>query len=198
MQDKITAANDEEILSANFDGEDLDRLQKVSAEDRRHLENWAAMGAALRGELADKTDMGFADAVMARIETSAPAEQPVAEPEKKVRVLSLRKLGFLFGQVAAAASICMVTIFGYQAWNADDNAADSTQAVGTMGTVGGVNLASYQNRGGGAITLDAQPQAPQASPLSPREQRDLAEKRQQEESRINNYLRGYVLDTAAN
>ncbi|MGN0909498.1 MAG: RseA family anti-sigma factor [Succinivibrio sp.] len=197
MQDKNTAVNDEEILSANFDGEDLGRLHEVSAEDRRHLENWAAMGAALRGELPDHADMGFADAVMARIAREEPAEQPVAEPEKKVRMLSLRKLGFIFGQAVAAASICMVTIFGYQAWNADDNASD-TQAVGTMGTIGGVNLASYQNRGSGAITLDAQPQLQQAASLSPREQRDLAEKRQQEESRINNYLRGYVLDTASN
>lgn len=197
MHDKITAVNDEEILSANFDGEDLDKLHEVSEEDRRHLENWAAMGAALRGELADHADMGFADAVMSKIESGVQAGQPVAEPEKKVHVLSLRKLGFIFGQVAAAASICMVTIFGYQAWNADDNAA-GTQAVGTMGTIGGVNLASYQNRGGEAITLDAQPQMQQGVQLSPREQRDLAEKRQQEESRINNYLRGYVLDTASN
>jgi negative regulator of sigma E activity len=197
MQDKNTAVNDEEILSANFDGEELDRLHEVSAEDRRHLENWAAMGAALRGELPDHADMGFADAVMAKIQNGAQAEQPVAEPEKKVRVLSLKKLGFFLGQAVAAASICMVTIFGYQAWNADDNAADS-QAVGTLGTIGGVNLASYQNRGGASISLDAQPQTSPAATLTPREQRDLAEKRQLEESRINNYLRGYVLDTASN
>ena len=35
MHDKITAVNDEEILSANFDGEDLDKLHEVSEEDRR-------------------------------------------------------------------------------------------------------------------------------------------------------------------
>lgn len=197
MQDKNTAMNDVERLSANFDGEDLQHLHEVSEEDRGHLQKWAAIGAALRDELPSRTDMRFADEVMSRIEHDARVDQPAQDMIMKPRIISLRKLGFFFGQAVAAASICMVTIFGYQAFNADDNAAGN-QAVGTMGTVGGVNLASYQNKGGSSIVLDAQPQNAQATQLSPREQRDLAEKRQQEESRVNNYLQGYVLDTALN
>lgn len=197
MQDKNTAMNDVERLSANFDGEDLQQLHEVSEEDRGHLQKWAAIGAALRDELPSRTDMRFADEVMSRIEHDARVDQPAQDMIMKLRIISLRKLGFFFGQAVAAASICMVTIFGYQAFNADDNAAGN-QAVGTMGTVGGVNLASYQNKGGSSIVLDAQPQNAQATQLSPREQRDLAEKRQQEESRVNNYLQGYVLDTALN
>ena len=92
----------------------------------------------------------------------------------------------------------MITIFGYQTWNAQDNVSLGN-AVGTMGTVSGVNLASYQNRAGGnAISLDQNVQPSSSRQLTAQEQRELAQKREQEAERISNYLKGYVLNTASN
>ena len=91
----------------------------------------------------------------------------------------------------------MITIFGYQTWNADDNLSIG-DAVSTMGTVSGVNLASYQNRSNDhSISLDVSGNQNQHR-LSPNEQKELAQKREQEAERISNYLKGYVLNTASN
>lgn len=203
-----TNADRNEQLSANLDGEELQNLHELSHEDQKHLKNWAMIGAAMRGELAEKVDMNFADRIMAEIsrtETAEPLEdqsqveqQPVI---KRFFNFNLKKLGFVAAQTAVAASICMVTVFGYQTWMAEDNMAlGDPAAVTTMGPVGGVNLASYQNRTNPdhAIMLDQTQNNGMQRQLTTREQRELAQKREQEAERINNYLKGYVLNTASN
>lgn len=193
-----------ETLSANFDGVALDKLaSKLSAQDQQHLENWSAIGAVLRDELPTKTDFDFASKVMSAIEKDEKAvvqDDQAFVPQKTsgLRFVSFKKLGIILTETVVAASVCMITIFGYQTWNAQDNVSLGN-AVGTMGTVSGVNLASYQNRAGGnAISLDQNVQPSSSRQLTAQEQRELAQKREQEAERISNYLKGYVLNTASN
>ena len=194
-----------ETLSANFDGEALDKLaSKLTSHEQQHLENWSAIGAVLRNELPNKTDFDFASKVMNAIkkDEQLPSQDDQAfVPQKTsgLHFISLKKLGSIGTETVVAASVCMITIFGYQTWNAQDNVSLGN-AVGTMGTVSGVNLASYQNRAGGnAISLDQNVQSATSShQLSAQEQRELAQKREQEAERISNYLKGYVLNTASN
>lgn len=197
------SADNLETLSANFDGAALDKLaSKVSAQDQQHLENWSAIGAVLRDELPTKTDFDFASKVMSAIgkeEKAVVQDDQAFVPQKTsgLRFVSFKKLGIILTETVVAASVCMITIFGYQTWNAQDNVSLGN-AVGTMGTVSGVNLASYQNRAGGnAISLDQNVQS-SSRQLTAQEQRELAQKREQEAERISNYLKGYVLNTASN
>ena len=197
------SADNLETLSANFDGAALDKLaSKLSAQDQQHLENWSAIGAVLRDELPTKTDFDFASKVMSVIgkeEKAVVQDDQAFVPQKTsgLRFVSFKKLGIILTETVVAASVCMITIFGYQTWNAQDNVSLGN-AVGTMGTVSGVNLASYQNRAGGnAISLDQNVQS-SSRQLTAQEQRELAQKREQEAERISNYLKGYVLNTASN
>ena len=197
------SADNLETLSANFDGAALDKLaSKLSAQDQQHLENWSAIGAVLRDELPTKTDFDFATKVMSAIgkeEKAVVQDDQAFVPQKTsgLRFVSFKKLGIILTETVVAASVCMITIFGYQTWNAQDNVSLGN-AVGTMGTVSGVNLASYQNRAGGnAISLDQNVQS-SSRQLTAQEQRELAQKREQEAERISNYLKGYVLNTASN
>ena len=190
-----------ETISSKFDGELQGSLpETLSADEKAHLENWSVIGAALRGEMAEKTDFDFASKVMGRIAQEATPivdQTKVQEEHKSLRFVSLKKLGLLFAETAVAASLCMITVFGYQTWNAEENLSIG-DAVSTMGTVSGVNLASYQNRNNDhAISLDVNG-AQEQHRLSPQEQRELAQKREQEAERISNYLKGYVLNTASN
>lgn len=199
-----TNADRNEQLSANLDGEELQNLHDLSHEDQKHLKNWAMIGAAMRGELAQKVDVNFADKIMAEIsKTAEPLEDQSKVEQQPVvkRFFNFKKLGFVAAQTAVAASICMVTVFGYQTWQAEDNMTlGDPAAVTTMGPVGGVNLASYSNRANPdhAIMLDQAQNNGMQRQLSTKEQRELAQKREQEAERINNYLKGYVLNTASN
>ncbi|MDY6322655.1 MAG: RseA family anti-sigma factor [Succinivibrio sp.] len=202
MQAIKDSVSKEEILSANLDGQCLDEMGKISAEDREHLENWSLMGAALRDELPSRTDLDFAAKVMARVQAPELADQAKVE-QRKARLISFRKVALVLGETVAAASVCMLTVFGYQTWNAGDSSLSDPVSSAVMGPVNGVNLASYQNRGGsGAISLDGSaeqlPDGQQVRELSAREQREFAQKRDAEAGRINTYLKGYVLDSAAN
>ncbi len=198
-------ANRAESLCANFDGESLDNIpETLSKEERTHLENWAAISAALHDDMAAKTDLDFASKVMASIatETEVVVDQTTVSQEKVAtvethRFLNFKKIGLILTEAVVAASLCMVTVFGYQTWNAEDNMTIA-DAASTVGTVGGVNLASYQNRSNDhAISLD-QNSVNNQRPLTAQEQKELAQKREQEAERISNYLKGYMMNTASN
>ena len=164
MQAIKDSVSKEEILSANLDGQCLDEMGKISAEDREHLENWSLMGAALRDELPSRTDLDFAAKVMARVQAPELADQAKVE-QRKARLISFRKVALVLGETVAAASVCMLTVFGYQTWNAGDSSLSDPVS---------------------------------SAELSAREQREFAQKRDAEAGRINTYLKGYVLDSAAN
>ena len=162
-----------ENISSKFDGEVEGTLpETLSVAEQVHLENWATIAAAVRNEMSEKTDFDFASKVMDRIAQEADPvidQSSVTVEKRNLGFFSLRKLLLLLTETVVAASVCMITIFGYQTWNADDNLSIG-DAVSTMGTVSGVNLASYQNRSNDhSISLDVSGNQNQHR-LSPNEQ----------------------------
>jgi len=97
----------------------------------------------------------------------------------------------------------MVTVVGWQTWNAEENLSLDEPAVNaTLGTVGGVNLASYQNsQNDSVIRLDNS--AASSKDMMVRKDNenadihDIDHRKKMEAERINNYIRGYVLNTAS-
>ena len=190
---------DLENESALFDGENT-TSQNVSEESLSHMQNWSLIGAALRNELPSKVNMSLADNVMAQIKN----ENIKPEPAKIKEILlpsfkiAFKKFSFGIAQVALAASVAAITIIGWQTYNADEGiTGDKTTAP--LGSVEGVNLASYQTVHNDK-TLKFNDKSNQTQNLNEDKVNSAELKKQQslEVERINNYIRGYVFDTASN
>lgn len=135
---------DLENESALFDGENT-TTQKGSEESLSHMQNWSLIGAALRNELPSKVNMSLADNVMAQIknENIKPEPAKIKEISLPSFKIAFKKFSFGIAQVALAASVAAITIIGWQTYNADEGiTGDKTTAP--LGSVEGVNLASYQ------------------------------------------------------
>ena len=129
-----------EEQSALFDSENVN-VDKVELNDelKDHLNNWSLIGATLRDELPKQVNVSFADNLMAKIEQ----EKIKPEPRKVSFNFTFKKVAFAVSQFAIAASVAAVTIIGWQTFNADEKlGVDSTST--SLGSVNGVNLASYQ------------------------------------------------------
>ena len=121
-------------------------------------------------------------------------------------VLTFKRVGSWLGQAAIAASVAVVAVVGVQLYNASQpelNNPVATSAVTQVGPVNGLNLASYQNSDNDLImNPELMPQQPQVN--TPEDQnKDLtdAEVRAEQKAeldRINLYVQGYMLETAAN
>ena len=128
------------------------------------------------------------------------------KPTKRHRVLTFKRVGSWLGQAAVAASVAVVAVVGVQLYNASQpeiNNPVATSAVTQVGPVNGLNLASYQNSDNDLImNPELMPQQPQVN--TPEDQnKDLtdAEVRAEQKAeldRINLYVQGYMLETAAN
>ena len=128
------------------------------------------------------------------------------KPTKRHRVLTFKRVGSWLGQAAIAASVAVVAVVGVQLYNASQpelNNPVATSAVTQVGPVNGLNLASYQNSDNDLImNPELMPQQPQVN--TPEDQnKDLtdAEVRAEQKAeldRINLYVQGYMLETAAN
>ncbi len=119
-------------------------------------------------------------------------------------VAKVRQIFFRAGQLAAAAAVAAITVVGYQFYNAGSVAGIVEPAAdATLGPVGGVNLASYQNDGQDVVIrmnqFEPQQNVNAAEQTQPRnvDAKEMQKLREQEFQKINAYLRGYVLDTAA-
>ena len=128
------------------------------------------------------------------------------QPTKRHPVLTFKRVGSWLGQAAVAASVAVVAVVGVQLYNASQpelNNPVATSAVTQVGPVNGLNLASYQNSDNDLImNPELMPQQPQVN--TPEDQnKDLtdAEVRAEQKAeldRINLYVQGYMLETAAN
>lgn len=203
---------DDEILeqiSSVFDGEDLPegRLQEFDAETRRHMQNWSLIGSAMRHELPRQIDLNFADKVMAEVSKIEPeiVEQP-QNPELPQRRsffkfnFNLKKIGMACTQLALAASVAAVTVIGWQTYSAGDvSELSSPASTAAMGQVSSVSLASYQNQNQDTIlNLNDIAQRGDNIAADDRSNAEMLRQMQQKElERINSYVRGYVLHSAA-
>lgn len=175
-------------LSANSE-------QKVAHEYAALVTNLKAQRAA-----ADNAQRVAADFYQASL-NAAPHQ-----PTKRRPVLTFKRVGSWLGQAAVAASVAVVAVVGVQLYNASQpelNNPVATSAVTQVGPVNGLNLASYQNSDNDLImNPELMPQQPQVN--TPEDQnKDLtdAEVRAEQKAeldRINLYVQGYMLETAAN
>ena len=122
---------------------------------------------------------------------------------------SLSRVGGLVGQIAVAASVAVVAVVGVQLYNASQPAYNdqvATTAATQVGPVNGLNLASYQNSDKDLIINPEnlpQAQVKGSDAKSQNQGQDLTDaqlraEQQAELERINLYVQGYMIDTAAN
>ena len=184
-----------EEQSALFDSENVN-VDKVELNDelKDHLNNWSLIGATLRDELPKQVNVSFADNLMAKIEQ----EKIKPEPRKVSFNFTFKKVAFAVSQFAIAASVAAVTIIGWQTFNADEKlGVDSTST--SLGSVNGVNLASYQtSQTQKGIKLNQHYSDIDSTNGIKMDEKEFRKQQALEVDRINNYIRGYVFTTASN
>ena len=184
-----------EEQSALFGSENVN-VDKVELNDelKDHLNNWSLIGATLRDELPKQVNVSFADNLMAKIEQ----EKIKPEPRKVSFNFTFKKVAFAVSQFAIAASVAAVTIIGWQTFNADEKlGVDSTST--SLGSVNGVNLASYQtSQTQKGIKLNQHYSDIDSKNGIKMDEKEFRKQQALEVDRINNYIRGYVFTTASN
>ena len=184
-----------EEQSALFDSENVN-VDKVELNDelKDHLNNWSLIGATLRDELPKQVNVSFADNLMAKIEQ----EKIKPEPRKVSFNFTFKKVAFAVSQFAIAASVAAVTIIGWQTFNADEKlGVDSTST--SLGSVNGVNLASYQtSQTQKGLKLNQHYSDIDSKNGIKMDEKEFRKQQALEVDRINNYIRGYVFTTASN
>ena len=184
-----------EEQSALFDSENVN-VDKVELNDelKDHLNNWSLIGATLRDELPKQVNVSFADNLMAKIEQ----EKIKPEPRKVSFNFTFKKVAFAVSQFAIAASVAAVTIIGWQTFNADEKlGVDSTST--SLGSVNGVNLASYQtSQTQKGIKLNQHYSDIDSKNGIKMDEKEFRKQQALEVDRINNYIRGYVFTSASN
>ncbi|MCR5084942.1 MAG: hypothetical protein K6A65_05510 [Succinivibrionaceae bacterium] len=192
-------STDLERLSSTYDGEQLPQGRLSALGDpamQGHLHNWSIIGGVMRGEIKGQIDLGFAARVAARVAEIEPdivEDQSRLAPSRKLRV-RMHRLAQGLVQLGVAASVAVVTVLGYQTYSASDSSI-TEPASAVMGASVGVNLASFQAAAPDRGVAQVAPAAPEGKDR--RQLRDSGELQQVEFDRINNYVRGFVLDTAA-
>lgn len=184
-----------EDTSALFDGENVN-IDKVELNEKAKakMENWSLIGAALRDDLPKQVNLSFADNLMSRIEK----EQIKPEVAKKTFNFSFKKIAFAVSEFAIAASVAAVTVIGWQTYNADEQLINENPAS-VLGSVEGVNLASYQTaQNQKTIKLEHQFSEVDNKKANKLNEQELKKQQALEVDRINNYIRGYVFSTASN
>ena len=125
------------------------------------------------------------------------------QPMKRSLKLTFKRVSSLLGQAAVAAAVAVVAVFGIQLYNASQPEFEepvATTASTQVGPVTGLNLASYQNSDNDLLINPetvTQPQA-QGSKNQDLSDAELRAEQQAELERINLYVQGYMLETAAN
>ena len=131
---------------------------------------------------------------------------PHQPARKRHPVLTFKRVGAWLGQAAVAASVAVVAVVGVQLYNASQPELDNpvaASAVTQVGPVNGLNLASYQNSDNDLImNPELMPQQPQVNKPEVQNQdlsdAELRAEQKAELDRINLYVQGYMLETAAN
>lgn len=116
------------------------------------------------------------------------------------RFFTLKRLGRFVSQAAIAATVAVVAIVGLQTYNAADPVISdpaATVATTTVGPVSGLSLASYQNSDNDVLMHVEQIPSSRVSNGNETYHSEVERQQKEELERINLYVQGYVLDTAA-
>ncbi len=190
-----------EELSARYDGEDLPHANMSFQEDEKeHLQAWSLIGATMRQELASEVNLSLADKIMAEIEqeeTPVVSEQTEIETPRYKLLNMFRKVGFVLTQTAIAASIAMVTVIGYQTYNAEENLSLDKAPVAALGPVSNVNLASYQSAPNNNIIRLGDSAYAGNDGLNAAKKAEIRNLQNHEMELINDYIRLYVSSPSA-
>lgn len=153
----------------------------------------------IRMQVANAPEVKLGAAAASTVEPAAELKTAQAESMNWLHLFSFKRVAMFASQVAIAASVAVVAIVGLQTYNASDPVlGEPAGAVANnVGPVSGLSLASYQNSDNEVLMNLKQMPEPN---LEGQEayQSDLERKQQEELERINLYVQGYVLDTAAN
>ncbi|MGN1281085.1 MAG: RseA family anti-sigma factor [Succinivibrio sp.] len=185
--------------SAVFDGQEiLDKDVCLTDESMRHMQNWSLIGAAMRNELPNKANLSVSVGVMSQIKNDNIVPAPVSDEIKEIKLpaskFTFKKIVSSMSQLAVAASVAAVTVVGWQTYNAQGSLSNENYA---QSTIEGVNLASYQTTEN-SNTLNLNKKSPAKSKADNKvNSAELKVMQNLEVERINNYIRGYVFDTAS-
>ena len=80
--------------------------------------------------------------------------------------------------------------------NVDDSLSESTAA--TLGSISDVSLASYSSQKANPVTVADEKHSVKKENSAKLNDAEIKKQQQLEVERINNYIRGYIFDTAAN
>lgn len=188
-----------ENLSAIFDGNNLpkDESLEMSENDKDHLQNWSLISSTLKKELPSKINLSLANNVMSRIENEHIQIEKVEETPTFSIVPLIKKVSFALTQVSVAAAIAVIAVIGYQTYNAGVELNATTEFAPSFGNSTSVNLASYQSPSQEQVIHMNNNVVPNNEILQNNNKRDAytAQKlKEQEMQRLNEYLKGYVLD----
>lgn len=223
MFNKDMNAKDVEHLSSIYDGESLPKgelVQVRSESAAKHMKNWSLIGSAMRSELSDKIDTNFTNDLFAKLELEENVglnkikselssqefdQDSVVQDNKSYRLISFaKKVGVGLSQLAIAASITVVTVIGWQIYNASSyvsNYSEMEAVKPTLGPVGGLNLTSYQTDTNASVVSanksvdDFAKDATLSNDTKARN--EVKNNKEKEFDRINSYMKEYILDTAA-
>jgi sigma-E factor negative regulatory protein RseA len=145
---------DKEKLSALMDGELVDKaLIQTLEQDQESLEAWQnyhLIGDVMRGEAPEKPEWNIAESVALALEDE-PAHRAIdkysanitsitevpreSQPEPRKAKRQLPAWLSQFGQVAVAASVSLVVIFGVQQYGGGDDAQSQFDQLPVLETV---------------------------------------------------------------
>ena len=129
--------------------------------------------------------------VDAHVKTQAPALH---------RLFTLKRVARFVSQAAIAATVAVFAIVGLQTYNAADPVISdpaATVATTTVGPVTGLSLASYQNSDNDVLMHVEQMPSSHVTNGNETYHSEVERQQKEELERINLYVQGYVLDTAA-
>lgn len=187
-------------------------LQPVANQQQVAHEYQALVANLKQADGAAASGADFDQAALNRPERQEQVVAQVKAAQKRRPQLSfsrsLSRVGGWVGQIAVAASVAVVAVVGVQLYNASQPAYNdqvATTAATQVGPVNGLNLASYQNSDKDLIINPEnlpQAQVKGSDAKSQNQGQDLTDaqlraEQQAELERINLYVQGYMIDTAA-
>lgn len=136
-------------------------------------------------------------------ETNVAYNQPLDSLQsnnnkRSVGWLNLKRVGVFASQIAIAASVAAVAVVGLQTYNASDITVENpaSTAYTNNSAISGLSLASFTSNDSD-VMVQLNNNMPDTAG-TPEAKAAIKQQQQQEIERINLYLQGYILETAAN
>lgn len=202
FSDKVMARIDEE--SSAFEHKDAAAWVPPCGDEE--LPSMLKSREAFRRAVAESEHKEFDQAELNAPEQVKAVQNVVAKAAKQrtnMPFFSFKRIGILVAQTAIAASVAVVAVVGMQTYNAADPVMEnpvSVNALSNVGPVSGLSLTSYQNADSDLMMNPELMPDINSSDVrgNGNNQAEVREQQKKELERINMYVRGYIMETAAN